>query len=325
LIELGAGFHPELTGRENIYFNGSMLGMSRAEINQKYKQIVEFSEVEKFIDTPVKFYSSGMYVRLAFSVAAHLNPDILVLDEVLAVGDASFQKKSLKKILETMQDGKTVVFVSHAMSSVRQLCTNGIMLDKGSVVAKGKIDSIIESYILENEKRASALLQAELGSVWEGTTNESDPDLNIYKTYITDENDKNVTSTLSNGKDYYINIVCEVKNITDQFNLGYTVWDDTGRSLLFMSFTTDMPRADWIKPSKGIHTYRAKIPKNTLAEGSYKIKIIASIYSKRWILDPDSSPVKISLTVRHADQPSPYWKENRGGLFVPIVSWDLKK
>lgn len=147
LLEVGTGFHPELTGRENIYFNGSMLGMNRQEIKKKFNEIVEFSEVEKFLDTPVKFYSSGMYVRLAFSVAAYLDSDILILDEVLAVGDDAFQKKSMRKILNTMQEGRTVLFVSHSMDAVNRLCQRGMVLKNGSIDCIGDIETITEAYI----------------------------------------------------------------------------------------------------------------------------------------------------------------------------------
>lgn len=146
LLEVGTGFHPELTGRENVFFNGSMLGMSRDEIGKKFDEIVKFAEIEKFLDTPVKFYSSGMYVRLAFSVAAHLEPDVLILDEVLAVGDASFQEKSMQKILSTIQGGTTVLFVSHGMDTVRKICTRGVLLSHGEVKCEGEIDDIIEAY-----------------------------------------------------------------------------------------------------------------------------------------------------------------------------------
>lgn len=163
LLEVGTGFHPELTGRENIFFNGSMLGMSKKEIEKKFDEIVAFSEVEKFIDTPVKFYSSGMYVRLAFSVAAHLEPDILILDEVLSVGDAAFQKKSLNKILETMNDGRTIIFVSHSMDSVQQLCTRAMLLNKGQVEIIGDTKLVTEKYLEGNLSRGEreALVLAE--------------------------------------------------------------------------------------------------------------------------------------------------------------------
>ncbi|MFN7924004.1 MAG: ABC transporter ATP-binding protein [Bryobacteraceae bacterium] len=146
LLEVGTGFHPELTGRENIFLNGAVLGMSRNDIERQFDEIVAFSEVEKFIDTPVKFYSSGMYLRLAFAVAAHLEPEILLVDEVLAVGDLQFQKKCLGKMGDVAKQGRTILFVSHNMGAVRALCTKGVVLDKGTVVEQGHIGKAIETY-----------------------------------------------------------------------------------------------------------------------------------------------------------------------------------
>lgn len=147
LLEVGTGFHPELTGRENIFLNGSILGMSKEEIRQKFDEIVAFSEVERFLDTPVKRYSSGMYVRLAFSVAAHLDPEILIVDEVLAVGDAAFQKKCLGKMDDVSKTGRTILFVSHNMQMIQKLCNRGILLNKGSLLKAGNIDSIVKTYL----------------------------------------------------------------------------------------------------------------------------------------------------------------------------------
>ena len=150
LLEVGTGFHPELTGRENIFLNGSILGMGQAEIKAKFDEIVDFAEVERFLDTPVKFYSSGMYVRLAFAVAAHLETEILIVDEVLAVGDAMFQKKCLGKMGEvTTQEGKTVLFVSHNMGAVSNLCKKSALIDKGKLLLMGKTEDIISKYVLK--------------------------------------------------------------------------------------------------------------------------------------------------------------------------------
>lgn len=149
LLEVGTGFHPELTGRENVYFNGAILGMTRKEIQSKFDEIVAFSEVEKFLDTPVKFYSSGMYVRLAFAVAAHLDPDILIVDEVLAVGDAAFQKKCLGKMQDVAGQGRTVLFVSHSMESVKGLCNKGVFMFEGKPLAFGTINEAINAYRLK--------------------------------------------------------------------------------------------------------------------------------------------------------------------------------
>ncbi|MBI3632271.1 MAG: ATP-binding cassette domain-containing protein [Candidatus Vogelbacteria bacterium] len=153
LLEVGTGFHPELTGRENIFLNGAILGMKQKEIARKFDAIVEFAGIEKFIDTPVKYYSSGMYVRLAFSVAAHMEPDILIVDEVLAVGDAEFQKKCLGKMEEvTRQDGRTILFVSHNLGAIQNLCSKTVLLEKGTIKMIGETREIIETY-LENMKR----------------------------------------------------------------------------------------------------------------------------------------------------------------------------
>lgn len=148
LLEVGTGFHPELTGRENIFLNGAILGMGRSEIRKKFDEIVAFAEVEKFLDTPVKRYSSGMYVRLAFAVAAHLEPEILIVDEVLAVGDAHFQKKCLGKMQDvSTNEGRTVLFVSHNMSAIQALCNKGILLNDGKKITDGEIDNVVDEYL----------------------------------------------------------------------------------------------------------------------------------------------------------------------------------
>src|SRR5271170_783306 len=147
LLEVGTGFHPELTGRENIFLSGAILGMRRNEIERKFDEIVAFAEVDQFIDTPVKHYSSGMYVRLAFAVAAHLEPEILVVDEVLAVGDAEFQRKCLGRMNTVSREGRTVLFVSHNMSSIAQLCQTGILLSRGEVISVGDINSVVGAYL----------------------------------------------------------------------------------------------------------------------------------------------------------------------------------
>jgi lipopolysaccharide transport system ATP-binding protein len=156
LLEVGTGFHPELTGRENIYLNGAILGMKREEITRKFDEIVAFAEIEKFLDTPVKHYSSGMYMRLAFAVAAHLEPEILVIDEVLAVGDIEFQKKCLGKMDEVSKTGRTILFVSHQMGTVAQLCQRTILLQQGSVVMNDRTDLVIEYYINQNKSKAAS-------------------------------------------------------------------------------------------------------------------------------------------------------------------------
>ena len=161
LLEVGTGFHPELTGRENIYLNGAILGMRKAEIARKFDEIVAFAEIEKFLDTPVKRYSSGMYVRLAFAVAAHLETEILLVDEVLAVGDAQFQKKCFEKVRSVGQSGRTILFVSHNMSALRQVCQRGIALESGGIVADGEINDVADKYLASVQMALATEMQAE--------------------------------------------------------------------------------------------------------------------------------------------------------------------
>jgi lipopolysaccharide transport system ATP-binding protein len=163
LLEVGTGFHPELTGRENVFLNGAILGMSKAEIRRKFDAIVDFAEVEKFLDTPVKRYSSGMYVRLAFSVAAHLESDILIVDEVLAVGDAGFQKKCMGKMESVANEGRTILFVSHNMGAISELCTCAALLHHGKLLTNGPVSQVIEQYarLTTNDEEASIEIEVD--------------------------------------------------------------------------------------------------------------------------------------------------------------------
>ncbi len=164
LLEVGTGFHPELTGRENIYLNGAILGMRRAEIRRKFDEMVAFADVERFLDTPVKRYSSGMYMRLAFAVAVHLEPEILVIDEVLAVGDAQFQKKCFSKMREVAKGGRTILFVSHNLAAVRQICTTGIILHRGALIDQGDVNPIIDKYLAKELSEESQIEIVETAS-----------------------------------------------------------------------------------------------------------------------------------------------------------------
>lgn len=162
LLEVGTGFHPELTGRENIFLNGAILGMTKKEIARKFDEIVTFAGIEKFLDTPVKYYSSGMYVRLAFSVAAHMEPDILLVDEVLAVGDAEFQKKCLGKMEEVVAtSGRTILFVSHNLAAIKNLCKRSVLINNGRIVMEGSTDIVLEKYLSFNEERRKAVYEFE--------------------------------------------------------------------------------------------------------------------------------------------------------------------
>lgn len=190
LLEVGTGFHPELTGRENVYLNGSILGMRRGEIDGKFDEIVAFAEIEKFLDTPVKRYSSGMYVRLAFAVAAHLEPEILIIDEVLAVGDAAFQRKCLGKIGDLSRDGRTIIFVSHQMGAVQALCSYAILLNQGKIQRAGKRNEVVAEYLATSAQACSPQSQIKLnegrehGRAWfssiEYSSDNPDADYQLY-------------------------------------------------------------------------------------------------------------------------------------------------
>ncbi len=166
LLEVGTGFHPELTGRENVYLNGSILGMRRTEIRARFEEIVAFSEVGRYIDTPVKRYSSGMYVRLAFAVAAHLEPDILLVDEILAVGDYDFQNKCLGKMGDVAGQGRTVLFVSHNIGAVRKLCTRGLWLDQGRAVMQGPVEDVVRNYLGVGKTSSTERVWSGRGAPW---------------------------------------------------------------------------------------------------------------------------------------------------------------
>ncbi|HNZ26115.1 MAG TPA: ABC transporter ATP-binding protein [Spirochaetota bacterium] len=223
LLEVGTGFHPELTGRENIFLNGSILGMSRAEIKKKFDEIVAFAEVEKFLDTPVKRYSSGMYVRLAFAVAAHLEPEILIVDEVLAVGDAQFQKKCLGKMEEVSKgEGRTVLFVSHNMGAIQNLCNNCIVLDKGKILVRSKTSEAISYY-------SSLGLSNSLGEViLENHKNRLSGMQKILKKVTLKSVDGNIKNDFFQNEDICIEIEYETNNYEHLAGAGFIIYSIEG-------------------------------------------------------------------------------------------------
>lgn len=205
LLEVGTGFHPELTGRENIYLNGAILGMSRQEISKKFDEIVAFAEIEKFLDMPVKRYSSGMYVRLAFAVASHLEPEILVVDEVLAVGDATFQKKCLGRMNKVSRDGRTILFVSHNMGAIKSLCTRAILLEKGRMTLDGTVDEVVNRYLSAGAEAART------GIIPEDAERVSDllGEARFRSVRLTD-GDGNEVSQLYFGQPFRVSFSCDV-------------------------------------------------------------------------------------------------------------------
>src|SRR6266566_3122557 len=226
LLEVGTGFHPELTGRENIYLNAAILGMRKAEVERKFDEIVAFAEVEKFIDTPVKRYSSGMYVRLAFAVAAHLEPEILLVDEVLAVGDAQFQTKCLGKMEEIGNAGRTIIFVSHNMNAIERLCSAAILLDAGRIRAfDANTRPVINQYLFGQHREIKA-------SQWENSNGEfQNPCFRPLRFFIADQFGNKATMPLSNDADFWVQIEGVIETMDPALKLGFALYSEDGQQL----------------------------------------------------------------------------------------------
>lgn len=270
LLEVGTGFHNELTGRENVYLNGAILGMTRNEIKTRFDQIVAFSEVEKFIDTPVKFYSSGMMIRLAFSVAAHLEPEILIVDEVLAVGDVAFQRKCLNKMQETHEQGRTVLFVSHNMQAVTRLCSRCLLLDGGRVVQDGPAGQVVGRYL-----KSDAGTQAE--RQW--TDAASAPGNEVVRLLRVRAHDKagHTVDVIDIRKPIAIEMTYEVLQSGSTLTPTCILYNDEG---ICVFATTDLD-AHWRTQGRapGCYSSTVWIPANFLAEGNHFVTAAAGSYS----------------------------------------------
>jgi lipopolysaccharide transport system ATP-binding protein len=265
LLEVGTGFHPELTGRENVFLNGAILGMRRAEIDRRFDEIVAFAEVEKFLDTPVKRYSSGMYVRLAFAVAAHLEPEILVVDEVLAVGDGQFQKKCLGKMGEVAKGGRTVLFVSHNLTTIRTLCSRTLLLNYGMCVADGPSDEVVRKYT---------------GSIREGVYEQewSDPNnapqnesIRLGRVSVQDEEGNPIENIYT---DTAFNIEIEFMVKTEGTSAGLTIiFYDNENNCVFSSINNK--EANWYGKTMPIGIYKSvcKIPANFFNNGWFNVSV----------------------------------------------------
>ena len=273
LLEVGTGFHHELSGKENIYLNGSVLGMKKNEIDAKYDEIIEFSGINEYIDTPIKRYSSGMRVRLAFSVAAHLDPDILIVDEVLAVGDAEFQKKCLGKIGDVAQSGRTVFFVSHDLNAVMSLCNRVIWIDKGKLMNDGEPKKVIQSYIDSSSKISNStvdLLNIDNRVRWKG-------DGALQLTKINLKNQTHSTSSFITGDKFIVNIDFELNNldlIDAPIELIIKIQNQNMNDVLVLSNLSSNKKL-LISDSKGL--VKCLIPKLPLGEGVYNINLEAKI------------------------------------------------
>ncbi len=317
LLEVGTGFHPELTGRENILLNGAILGMRRAEIVRKFDEIVAFAEVEKFLDTPVKRYSSGMYVRLAFAVAAHLEPEILIIDEVLAVGDVQFQKKCLDKMEDAAKGGRTVLFVSHNMNAIEQLCTSALLLERG-VVKKYDADvcSVIKEYLFGPG--------SETKNEWvnPGKILEN-PWFKPLKLYLTNEHGDKHDGVFKNDTEIWLQVEGEIKQTEPALQIGYAIYSEEG-NLLYWSCHTDVIEEEWPKLNNGYYVFRSQIPKRWLNEGMYRIELIVALYFKQWLSEPGKNAPSVYLTIQGGLSDSSYWMIRRPGLLAPVLRWDTK-
>ncbi len=270
LLEVGTGFHPELTGRENIFLNGAILGMTRLEIDRKFDEIVEFSEIKKFLDTPVKFYSSGMRMRLAFSVAAHLEPEILLIDEVLAVGDQAFQNKSLNKMDSVVKQGRTVLFVSHNMAAIKALCSRAVYLESGQVKYAGEVDEVIEAYLNMTGSHIAAQMQVE-----------PNPNLPMQLLSVAVLNqDGSPSYRIPHDQPFDVQVQVAVRQPVFRSMLLMSVEDsDLGTVLNTSDFMLDESRL--LNRDPGVYTYRIHIPSPLLVPGSYRLSLTAKPSGRR--------------------------------------------
>ena len=257
LLEVGTGFHPELTGRENIYLNGAILGMKKSEIARQFDAIVEFAEVAQFLDTPVKRYSSGMYVRLAFSVAAHLNPEILIVDEVLAVGDAQFQKKCLGKMQDVADSGRTVLFVSHNMATVRNLCTSAILLSHGTVLSTGPAEDIVGQYLTQTTAEPASDVIRKNG-------------LEISHVCLSDARTEDPTTVPVFNQDYVLSLHVLPERVIPQGVLWLRIYDELNNLVSSLcTFEEGVDPFDFNRPFKLSFT----LPHLQLFPGQYSVSL----------------------------------------------------
>lgn len=305
LLEVGTGFHPELTGRENIFLNGAILGMSRAEIKQKFDEIVDFSGVENFLDTPVKRYSSGMYVRLAFAVAAHLEPEIMIIDEVLAVGDAAFQKKCLGKMDEVSKSGRTILFVSHNLSAVETLCNRSIVLQQGSVAFTGTAMDGIRHYIETGVSHNSAF------------------DFKTEAAAIGNKNVKILRGSAENGENEN-----ELIDVSAPINIAFTVLNATPKDTLSFALDIESLTGGVVFGTQHIcycpmdkkTQIMCKIPSNLLNDGIYNVHLYAHTPDMQGLLE-----IKDILTfeVKDKERDNGYLGKING-VVRPLIPWIVK-
>jgi lipopolysaccharide transport system ATP-binding protein len=316
LLEVGTGFHHELTGRENIYLSGAILGMTRREIRRKFDEIVAFAEVELFLDTPVKRYSSGMYMRLAFAVAAHLDPEILVVDEVLAVGDAAFQKKCLGKMGQVARQGRTVLFVSHNMNAVQELCSRAILLSGGRVQSiSDDVDGLTRQYLSVGEGQAAASEWVNPGGLYQN------PYFHPRRFAVCDRDGATAGMPARNDAELWVVLEADIETLDPALTIGYAIYAE-GDELLYWSYQTDTEPDRWPQLRRGRVRLRSRLPRRLLNEGSYRLELIGGLHCRKWLFRPRVNAPTLFLSVQGGLSDSPLWMARRDGLLAPVLEWE---
>ena len=310
LLEVGTGFHQELTGKENIYLNGTILGMQKREIDSKLEQIIEFSGVGKFIDTPVKRYSSGMRVRLGFSVAAHIDPEILMIDEVLAVGDADFQKKCLGKMGEVAHEGRTVLFVSHDMGAITDLCEEVIWVDDGQVRLIGPAREVVSEYLGAGRQ---------VKGFWQGTEGKNEPEteVKIRSLSFLDEN-KKLASSVDHDKQAYLELVFDVLQPVRNLSATCQIKNERG-AVVYETMTYDLPAYKDIEWPVGRYTARCHLKEHLLLPGRYSIST-ATFIERIKIFEMIENAVSFDVN-KVGYQLNP----GRRGVVAPVFAWEVER
>ena len=316
LLEVGTGFHPELTGRENIYLNGAILGMTRQEIAGKFDEIVDFSEVEKFLDTPVKQYSSGMYTRLAFAVAANLEPEILIVDEVLAVGDAGFQKKCLGKMQDVASEGRTVLFVSHNMAAVRTLCQRCVMLDGGRVLADDLAAEVIEQYLFSGETEAGVWVRPAGEDKDGGEGKDGQKPVRFLRVEVAGLNGE-AAASLHSSRPFGISVEFEVARPLSNAQVAVRVTNGEGVAV-FTTANTDA-RESFVPLRPGRHTYRIVVPGKLLAPGRYSL-LVAAMVPREVLYDLVEN--RVHFHVENLGTHATLLRDERMGVVTPLLHWE---
>ena len=313
LLEVGTGFHPELTGRDNVYLNGTILGMTRDEIDRKFDEIVDFSGISKFIDTPVKFYSSGMGVRLAFSVAAHLEPEILLIDEVLSVGDAAFQKRSLGKMEEVSKQGRTVLFVSHNMGAVRALCSRGLLLQSGKLEMDDDVDAVINTYLSSKDVSTAGRLG------WSETDAPQDKELILFGIEMVSQSGE-VKTTYRIDEPFEIRVHYQLIEEVNKLRLHLRFKTTMGETV-FATYE-DALNQEGANRKPGHYTAICKIPANILNNMTYRIYMGFDSPGHK-VLIPGKEYLEVDIV--DTSDGYRYVKGAFDGPIRPLVEWQVEE